>query len=103
MSVDPERQKLDDLAARIHKASGAPSEGEPPAQPTRGGNAGYEFAGTILGCLLIGWLIDNYAHTSPWGIVGMMVIGFIAGVANVWRALGGYERPLEPPKQDGKT
>jgi ATP synthase protein I len=102
MSKDKEQQRLAELEARIQKAKGAASSGPADGGTTRGGNAGYEFAGTILGCLLIGWLIDTYAHVSPWGIVSMMAVGFAAGVLNLWRALNGYQRPLGPDKEDGR-
>src|SRR5271168_3801960 len=78
MANDPEHQKLDELAARIQKAQGIPADKLADASPgaEKGSNTGYELVGTILVCTLVGWLIDRYLHTKPWGILGMLVVGF---------------------------
>ena len=34
-----------------------------------------EMLGGVLGGLGFGWLVDRFAHTSPWGLVGGLVIG----------------------------
>jgi ATP synthase protein I len=91
---DPEQEKSDDLSARIRaaeKKSGvsAPQEEEVVTRPVKASQTGYEFAGTVIACALIGWLIDRYLHTMPWVMIGMLVLGFVVGIANVWRALGG--------------
>ena len=45
-------------------------------------------AGVIVGAAL-GWGIDHVAGTSPWGLIGFLLLGFCAGVLNVVRAAGG--------------
>jgi ATP synthase protein I len=42
-------------------------------------------AGVVVGAL-IGWGIDHVASTSPWGLIVMVPLGFIAGVVNVVRS-----------------
>jgi len=41
--------------------------------------AGYRLLGQMLGGVLggigLGWLVDQYAHTSPWGLVLGLLIG----------------------------
>ena len=44
-------------------------------------------AGIVLGGL-IGWLIDHFAHTSPWGLIVFLLLGFGAGTLNAMRAAG---------------
>jgi ATP synthase protein I len=34
-----------------------------------------EMLGGVLGGVGLGWLVDHFAHTSPWGVVGGLVIG----------------------------
>ena len=34
-----------------------------------------EMLGGVLGGVGFGWLVDRFAHTSPWGVVGGLVIG----------------------------
>jgi ATP synthase protein I len=40
---------------------------------------GYRLLGQMLGGVLggvgLGWLLDHFAHTSPWGLVGGLLIG----------------------------
>ncbi len=46
-----------------------------------GGEAGdgYRLLGQMLGGVLggigLGWLVDHFAHTGPWGVVGGLLIG----------------------------
>ena len=44
-----------------------------------------EFVGAMLGGALIGWIIDRFAHTAPWGLIVFLVLGFAAGVRGVLR------------------
>jgi ATP synthase protein I len=40
---------------------------------------GYRFLGEVVGGVLggvgLGWLLDRFAHTQPWGVVGGLLIG----------------------------
>src|ERR1700679_854853 len=40
---------------------------------------GYRFVGEVVGGVLggvgLGWLLDHYAHTQPWGMIGGLLIG----------------------------
>ena len=51
------------------------------ASPGVGGEAGagYRLLGQMLGGVLggigLGWLVDHFAHTSPWGLVLGLLIG----------------------------
>ena len=42
-------------------------------------------AGVLVGAAL-GWGLDRVAGTSPWGLIGFLLLGFAAGVLNVVRA-----------------
>jgi ATP synthase protein I len=44
-------------------------------------------AGVLVGAAL-GWGLDRVAGTSPWGLIGLLLLGFCAGVVNVVRAAG---------------
>jgi ATP synthase protein I len=48
---------------------------------------GFEFLGSILGSTFIGWLIDRYLGTGPWGLVIMIFVGFAVGMVMVWKAM----------------
>ena len=40
---------------------------------------GYRFVGEVVGGVLggvgLGWLVDHFAHTQPWGVVGGLLAG----------------------------
>jgi ATP synthase protein I len=44
-------------------------------------------AGVVVGAGL-GWIIDRWFHTSPWGLMIFLLLGFAAGVLNVMRSAG---------------
>jgi ATP synthase protein I len=44
-------------------------------------------AGVVVGGLL-GWGFDRLLSTSPWGLIVLVLLGFIAGVVNVVRSAG---------------
>jgi len=88
MSPASEQDKLNEQAARINEAQ-APRTLGPAKQESMGmGRAGYDLLAAILGGTLAGWLIDHFMPAvSPWGLIGMMLIGFVVGIMNVWRAM----------------
>ena len=36
----------------------------------------------------LGWMIDRFAGSSPWGLIVFLLLGFAAGVLNVMRSVG---------------
>ncbi len=36
----------------------------------------------------LGWLIDRWLGTQPWGLMIFLLLGFAAGVLNVMRSAG---------------
>ncbi len=52
---------------------------------------GIAFTVTVLGATGLGWYLDSAWGTKPWGLIGMLVLGFAAGFVQVWRALNGYD------------
>ena len=45
-----------------------------------------EFAAGVIVGALVGWGLDYVAGTSPWGLIGFLLLGFCAGVLNVVRS-----------------
>jgi ATP synthase protein I len=90
---DLERRRRD-LAASL--AERMPERLEGKDGNTAGRTSGYaqavklsgEFiAGVAVGAAL-GWAIDRWAGTSPWGMIVFLLLGFGAGILNVLRAAG---------------
>src|SRR4051794_19835460 len=44
-------------------------------------------AGVLVGAAL-GWGLDRLLGTSPWGLIVLLMLGFVAGVLNVMRSAG---------------
>lgn len=47
-----------------------------------------EFVAGVLVGAAIGWAIDYFAGTSPWGMIIFLLLGFCAGILNVLRSAG---------------
>ena len=50
---------------------------------------GLELVVAILVGTAIGWAIDRWVGTRPWGMIVMFFLGTAAGMVNVWRAVTG--------------
>lgn len=53
-----------------------------------------DLLGGILGGLVIGWVIDYFAGTSPWGLLVMLFVGIVVAFRNIIRAAN--TRPDDP-------
>jgi|GEM_PF-4616364 ATP synthase protein I len=84
--MDQESEKLDALSERIRQAkAGAKPESEKNQASAR--NSGFDFAGSVIGAGVIGFFLDRTFGTAPWCLVGMVVLGFVGGMASAWSAM----------------
>lgn len=44
-----------------------------------------ELLGGIVGGVFLGWVIDHFAGTSPWGLLVMMFLGIFVAFRNIIR------------------
>lgn len=42
------------------------------------------FGGVFIG-LAIGFMVDRFAHTGPWGLIGGVLLGFAVSVFMAWQ------------------
>jgi ATP synthase protein I len=69
-----------------------------PSALARGLRLSAEFVAGILVGAAIGWLLDRWLGTSPWGMIVFLLLGFAAGVLNMMRAAGVVPpNTLDPP------
>lgn len=95
---DLERRRRS-LDASLAQRRPAAARGD--AGPRTGGLAGLgnalrlssEFIAGVLVGAGIGWFVDRYFETSPWGLIVFLLLGFAAGVLNVLRAIGAVAKP----------
>jgi ATP synthase protein I len=87
-----EDARIDALEARLKAAREREEERNRPGGHGAG-DANYrmgsrvlsELLGGIGGGALIGWVIDRFAGTSPWGLLAMMALGIIVAFRNIIR------------------
>jgi ATP synthase protein I len=99
--------RLRRLGERLgHHPSDRPSENDPgpganadASGLARGLRLSAEFAAGILVGAGIGWLLDRWLGTSPWGMIVLLLLGFAAGVLNMMRAAGVVaQNTVDPPE-----
>lgn len=110
-----EREKKDPLrefGERLDKAraaSQAPLSKAPDSGPSTsnalafGWRVGIELVGAIVVAVFIGWAIDKWLGTRPWGMVVFFFLGIAAGMLNVYRAVTGMVGAVgfrQPPPSD---
>jgi len=54
----------------------------------RGFRLSTELVAGVLAGAGLGWLLDYWLGSSPWGMIVFLLLGFAAGVLNVMRAAG---------------
>ena len=62
-----------------------PTQGEVVRQSGLAWSAGIAFFGAIVFMLFLGWIADLLLGSSPWGIVGGIVLGSIIGFLQFFR------------------
>jgi ATP synthase protein I len=86
-----EDARIDALEARLKAARGREEQRNRPQ--VQGADSGYklgnrvlaELIGGLLGGALIGWVIDRFAGTSPWGLLVMLFLGIVVAFRNIIR------------------
>jgi len=75
------------------------------ANDNRGGlgraySIGFEFAAAVAGCVLLGYLIDRYSGTSPWGVLIGAGVGIVGGMYNMIRAALGVAKEQDRRRRE---
>jgi ATP synthase protein I len=100
---------LSDLEARLRLAreraqrGEGGARGEPEARLTGFGLAfrvGVELVSALLVGVGLGWLVDKWLGTKPWGLVVFFFLGAAAGILNVYRTVAamGQAPSAAPPE-----
>ena len=95
---NPPEDRLDDLRRRVAKAQGetASTSRPPDSAASLAVRFGGEFGAAILVGALLGYGIDFFVHTSPWGLLIGLGLGFVTGVVNVVRVASAYNKANPP-------
>ncbi|MGZ3297555.1 MAG: AtpZ/AtpI family protein [Asticcacaulis sp.] len=86
MTDDPDEtdsEKLKDLDDRLKTIEARKRPVSDPS-PEAGVNKGYQALGELFGGILIGlglgWVVDHYVHTTPWGMTVGTILGMVAAI-----------------------
>ncbi len=94
----PPEDALTDLRRRVAVARGqdAPSSPPPPNAGSLAMRFGGEFGAAVLVGALLGYGVDYFLHSAPWGLVIGLGLGFVTGVVNVVRTAQSFNRANPP-------
>ncbi len=96
----PPEDALSDLRKRVNAARGDGASNTPPPQSPASLAVRYggEFGAAIIVGALLGYGVDYFVHTTPWGLIVGLGLGFVAGIVNVVRVAQAYSRsnPIDP-------
>ncbi|WP_411033212.1 AtpZ/AtpI family protein [Shinella sp. BYT-45] len=97
-SLEDRLKRLDAELAERRREDGADKAAETRASESRKGYAvamklSSEFVAAVIVGALLGYLLDHFAGTGPWGMIVLLLLGFCAGVLNVMRAAGMVASP----------
>ena len=93
--AEGDRRRLDELDARLKAARGTGEKA-----PERSGMSHRQtavayrvlvdmIAGLLVGGFLGYWL-DRWLGWAPFGLVALLILGFVAGANNAWRTIRNY-------------
>jgi ATP synthase protein I len=88
-----EDARIGALEKRLAAAKEREDERNRPAAQAQGTDANYrmgnrvlgELVGGLVGGAFLGWVIDQFAGTSPWGLLVMLFMGVIVAFRNIIR------------------
>jgi ATP synthase protein I len=97
-SLEQRRKNLSAKLADRQKGDAAETAKEKSSEESRKGMAlglkiSSEFIAAIAVGTMLGYLLDRFAGTTPWGMIILLLLGFCAGILNVLRALGMVAQP----------
>jgi ATP synthase protein I len=97
-SLEERRRRLAVELAERARETGVEQAGEERAEQSRKGYAeamklSSEFISAVIVGAILGYLLDRFASTGPWGLIVFLLLGFCAGVLNVLRAAGKVSSP----------
>ena len=80
-------ERLDQQGTSRKPEAGSGPRSDPSAL-ARGFRLSTELVAGVLVGAFIGWALDKWLGSSPWGMMVFLLLGFAAGVVNVMRAAG---------------
>ncbi|MGG7516441.1 AtpZ/AtpI family protein [Allorhizobium undicola] len=107
-NLEDRRNRLGDKLAGLKVKAGDDADKGASAAASRKGfgeamKLSSEFLSAVIVGALLGYLLDRFAGTSPWGLIILLLLGFCAGVLNVLRAVGKVSSPHPADRSPGEN
>jgi ATP synthase protein I len=81
-------ERLDQVGPGHAETGPAPRSSADMSGFARGMRLSAELVGGVVIGVILGWLLDRWLGTTPWGLIVFLLLGFAAGVLNVMRSAG---------------
>ena len=95
---DPLARLGERLARAQPRRDGEPLSGSDQSELQQGVGVGLrigvEFVVAVVVAVGLGWAIDRWLGTQPWGKIVLFFLGVGAGMASVYRAVAGIKTPV---------
>ncbi|MFB9950420.1 AtpZ/AtpI family protein [Rhizobium puerariae] len=106
--LEERRKRLSaDLADRRAEDAAESKRGAQSEESRKGMALGFklssEFISAVAVGALLGYMLDRFAGTAPWGMIVLLLLGFCAGVLNVLRAVGMVAPPPSMQKRSDRN
>lgn len=107
-SLEKRRAQLEAKLATKRVETGEDEAREARAEVSRKGYAqamklSSEFISAIVVGAVLGYVLDRFVGTAPWGLIVLLLLGFCAGVLNVMRSAGVVAHPLDDDKNKDRV
>lgn len=67
-----------------------------------GSNTGYSFLATVIAAGIIGFFIDKFFGTQPWGLMGFLLFGIVYATYKAQMAMQEPQQNLKPIEEGKK-
>ena len=96
-------RRLDRARAEQRGGAGAPRRDSPVGQQgvAVGLRIGVEFVVAVVVATGLGWALDRWLGTRPWGTILLFFLGVGAGMVSVYRAVAGIQTAVGYRRLDG--
>jgi ATP synthase protein I len=106
----PSTDRLREIGVRLEEAKRRVQRDQDPRQVAgsalaQGFRLSLELVSGVLVGAGLGFLLDRWLGTKPWGMIILFLLGTVAGFVNLMRAVGreaeAVKREMEPPEGPG--
>ena len=107
-ALEERRRRLGAALKDVRQEAGREARDEKRAEASRKGYAeamklSSEFVAAVIVGGVLGYFLDRFAGTGPWGLIVLLLLGFCAGVLNVMRAAGMVASPHPVDRLAGRA